>query len=110
MNVTGQVAEDVALALLRQHGLQLVVRNWRCVTGELDLVMRDGDVLVFVEVRARSSRRYGGALASLTAQKLARVQSAAQRYLLAYRPLPACRFDAVLIEGEDAPMWLKNIL
>lgn len=105
----GRLAEDAALAYLQQHGLQLVQRNFLCKGGELDLIMRDGHSLVFVEVRQRSSARFGGALASITPAKQRRMVHAAQTFLQRQPGLPACRFDAVAIEGSQID-WLKNIL
>jgi len=58
---TGRAAEDHALATLQNAGLRLLQRNFRCRFGEIDLIMRDGNVLVFVEVRHRSSARFGSA-------------------------------------------------
>ena len=105
----GQAAEDAAQALLRRAGLTLVERNWRCRGGEIDLIMRDGAYWVFVEVRARASSRFGGAAASITATKLARMTLAAGLYLASRGIDAPCRFDAVLFDGEAAPRWLKNI-
>jgi len=104
--VKGRLAEDAALVYLQQQGLQLVQRNFLCKGGELDLIMRDGHSLVFVEVRQRSSASFGGALASITPAKQRRMVLAAQVFLQQQRTVPACRFDAVAIEGD----WLKNIL
>lgn len=109
--LSGADAEDRALALLRSAGLQLVARNWRCPGGELDLVMRDGASWVFVEVRLRASRRFGGALESIDARKRTRLVKAATRYLQQYRIDAPCRFDAVVFEGADAPpLWIKDII
>lgn len=107
--IRGRQAEDRALAYLQQHGLQLVQRNFLCRGGELDLIMRDGSGLVFVEVRQRSSASFGGALASITPAKQRRMVLAAQVFLQQQRTVPACRFDAVAIEGTRID-WLKNIL
>lgn len=107
--IKGRQAEDAALAYLQQQGLQLVQRNFLCRGGELDLIMRDGRSLVFVEVRQRSSARFGGALASITPAKQRRMVLAAQTFLQRQSGLPACRFDAVAIEGNRID-WLKNIL
>lgn len=107
--IRGRLAEDTALAYLQQHGLQLVQRNFLCRGGELDLIMRDGSGLVFVEVRQRSSASFGGALASITPAKQRRMVLAAQVFLQQQRTVPACRFDAVAIEGTCID-WLKNIL
>lgn len=107
--VLGQAGEDAALVYLLQHGLALVTRNFRCKLGEIDLIMRDQACLVFVEVRKRASRDYGGAAASITPAKQRRLMRAAQVYLLRYRTPPACRFDVVAIDGERLT-WLKNAI
>lgn len=110
MNPRGRAAEDAALRLLQAAGLTLVERNWRCGGGELDLVMRDGGVWVFVEVRHRKSLRFGGAAESLTPAKLARLRHAAAAFMQ-QRGLHdvRCRFDAVLSQG-DGVEWIKNFL
>lgn len=105
----GRQAEDDALAYLLLQGLQLLQRNYLCRGGELDLIMRDGASVVFVEVRLRSGARFGGALASITPTKQRRMVVAAQTWLLGQTRLPACRFDALCIDGGQLS-WLKNIL
>lgn len=105
----GRQAEDDALAYLLLQGLVLLQRNYLCRGGELDLIMRDGASVVFVEVRLRSSAAYGGALASITPAKQRRMVLAAQTWLLGQKRLPACRFDALCIDGGHIS-WLKNIL
>jgi len=107
--IIGDEGEDQALHHLLAHGLQLVQRNFLCKGGEIDLIMRDREFLVFVEVRKRSSGQFGGALASVTASKQKRLVHAAQVYLKTINPLPACRFDLVAIEAEQL-LWLKNII
>ena len=83
-----------------------MARNFRVRGGEIDLICRDGKVLVFVEVRQRSRSDFGGAAASITPTKQRRIILAAQHYL-ARQPECDCRFDCVLIEGERLE-WLKN--
>jgi putative endonuclease len=107
--VEGDAAEERALLFLQAQGLTLVERNFRCKGGEIDLVMRDGGSLVFVEVRKRADTRHGGAAASVTARKQARLIVAAQLFLQRYRMPPACRFDVIAIDGE-AMDWLKNAI
>jgi putative endonuclease len=107
--VLGRAAEDRALAWLQKQGLVLVERNVRSRRGEIDLVMRDGDVLVFVEVRQRRSTSHGGAAASIGPAKQARLWHAAELYLMRQGCAKACRFDAVCIDGESL-QWLKHIL
>lgn len=107
--VEGDAAEDRALHFLQQHGLVLVDRNFRCKGGEIDLVMRERNTLVFVEVRKRADTSYGGAAASITASKQARLIIAAQTYLQRYSAPPPCRFDVVAMDGM-ATDWLKNAI
>ncbi|HEY2925234.1 YraN family protein [Piscinibacter sp.] len=103
----GDEGEARAWAHLQRHGLTLVQRNYRVAAGprqrggEVDLIARERDgTLVFVEVRARRSARYGGAAASVTSTKQRRIVFAAQHYLRAFAAPPACRFDVVAIDGE----------
>ncbi|MCY1294075.1 hypothetical protein D3C81_1447060 [compost metagenome] len=104
----GMRAEDRALAHLRRQGLQPVVRNYRCKGGEIDLVMRAPDgTLVFVEVRQRSGRGFGGAAASVTPAKQRRVLLAAAHYLATLAQLPPCRFDVVALERGRLE-WLQH--
>ncbi len=105
----GAAGEAQALNFLRQQGLLLVEKNYSCRWGEIDLILRQRQTLVFVEVRQRSSQRFGGAAVSVTAAKQARLWRTAQHYLQAFASPPACRFDLVAIDGEDL-QWLTNIL
>jgi putative endonuclease len=80
-NQTGKQGEEVAAAYLTGQGYKLLCRNWRCQVGELDLVVEDGERLVFVEVRTRRGVRFGTPEESITAAKQARLIELAQRYL-----------------------------
>ena len=105
----GESAERLAAAHLQAQGLQWLASNFRCKLGELDLVMRDGTTLVIVEVRYRQSERFGGALASITRQKQARIIAATQHYVIIHQ-LSQCaiRFDVVAIAGDNSIQWIKN--
>lgn len=112
--VSGQLAEDFAQRHLQKHGLRLLHRNWTCRSGELDLVMLDGDTVVFVEVRYRRHVAWGGALESVDLRKQQKLIKAAQLFLLkesrwARHP---CRFDVVAIAGTagtaEQPNWIRN--
>lgn len=109
----GRLAEDCAADFLRQKGLSLLQRNARYTVGELDLVLRDGDTLVFAEVRQRKSNLFGGAAQSIDRRKMRKCALAAQCWLkqhpqLAHLP---CRFDAVLLTGTENNWkidWLRD--
>lgn len=105
----GERFEREAEALLKASGLTLVERNWLCRFGEIDLIMRDGATLVFVEVRQRNSQRFGGAATSIGPQKQARIERAVGLYLSQQSTVPPCRIDAVLFDGSSAAQWLRNI-
>ena len=96
---------------LTRHGLSIVARNWRCRSGELDLIARDGRTLVFVEVRLRRGGGYGGAASSITEAKRARITAAAGLYLTRFSSAPPCRFDAVLLDALDPARveWLRDV-
>ncbi len=106
----GDVAERAAEKYLLSHGLKLVTRNYRTRFGEIDLIMQDGEVLVFIEVRMRKNNDFGGAAASIGAAKQRRIIAAAQQYIATMKYPPPCRFDAVLLsEGNSgAADWVKD--
>lgn len=106
---TGQIGEDQALAYLQQQGLHLLERNFRCKGGEIDLIMQDGKVLVFVEVRMRSDSKFGGAAASVGSAKQKRLIIAAQIYLQRHSMPPPCRFDVIAFDDKQMT-WLKNAI
>ena len=105
----GQAGEDCALAFLQKQGCEPVARNWHCRAGEIDLVVRQGELLLFVEVRYRKNKRFGGAAYSITPAKLAKLQRSAEYYLQTQHINPPCRLDAVLLQGAQAPQWIQNI-
>jgi len=104
-NRRGAEAEQRAAVYLQARGLKLLARNWRCRFGEIDLVLLEGDTLVFVEVRARRRPGFGGAAESITAAKRGRLMRSAEVYLAQTGHRGPCRFDAILIEGERL-VWL----
>lgn len=109
MTTPGQQAEALAAAHLQQQGLKLLSTNYRCRFGEIDLIMRDGKTLVFVEVRMRSNPHFGTAADSITARKQRKLLLTAQHYLQQHGEQP-CRFDAVVMSGimDQRIDWLKN--
>ena len=106
----GAAAEDAALAFLLDKGCSLLARNWHCAYGEIDLIDKNGGMIVFVEVKYRKNRGFGGAAYSISPSKLLKLQRSVEYYLqkhgLNHAP---CRLDAVLIEGDGQPEWIQNI-
>ena len=109
---SGIAAEELAARYLAARGLRVVARNYRCRFGEVDLIMQDGDVLVFVEVRLRRSDRFGGALASITRAKQRKLVATARFYLSGRERIPGCRFDAIVLDALDEARieWLRDII
>lgn len=104
----GRAAERLALDYLQRQGLRLRTRNYYCRAGEIDLIMNDGDSLVFVEVRQRSNPRFGGALASVDAAKQRRLITTARHYLQATGCDAPARFDVVAIDAGGTPQWVRD--
>ena len=98
----GKAAEDFALAELSKKGFRLIERNFSCKQGELDLVMMDGNELVFIEVRYRKSKDFGDGLESIDYHKQRKLRLAAETWLGKNQSttFKGCRFDVMSISGE----------
>lgn len=108
---SGAQAEQAAARWMQNHGLTIVQANYRCRFGEIDLILQDGETLVFAEVRLRRNHDFGGAAASIDATKQAKLIRTAQHYLATLPSIPPCRFDALLLDtpdGRGGIEWLKN--
>lgn len=99
----GAAAEEIAAAYLTAHGAKILERNYRRRLGELDVIARQGDTLLIVEVRTRSTSAYGGAAASVDGRKRRRIVRAAQQLLQQRRALAhlAVRFDVVVVSNVE---------
>jgi putative endonuclease len=112
---TGDHYEQAAWRLVQQAGCQLLGRQLTCPLGELDLVVREGTHLVFIEVRQRASKRFGGAAASVSTAKQQRFLRAAQWWLpkLVHRhfdrQLPTYRLDVIAFESDGA-VWYRDAI
>jgi putative endonuclease len=110
----GQRAENIAAAFLRAQGLEILERNYLRRLGELDIVAREGDVLVIAEVRTRATNRYGGAAASVDSRKQQRLIRVTSQLLQQRKDLSRLRvrFDvlAVLDMGREMPRvdWIRH--
>lgn len=95
-DAVGRYGEQVAARALTEAGMTVLARNWRCDLGELDLVARDGDVLVVCEVKTRSSDAFGSPLEAITRAKAARLRRLAARWMTETGVHPReVRFDVV---------------
>lgn len=106
----GKKAEQKAFYFLRRHGLKPITRNYRCRTGEIDLIMRDHQAIVFVEVRLRKQALYGHSVETVGYQKQQRLIRAAEYFLLQhlqYRHLNS-RFDVIGLDEKGKITWIKN--
>ncbi|MRI35391.1 YraN family protein [Endozoicomonas sp. OPT23] len=119
-NSKGAQAEKLALNFLQSQSLQLVTKNYACRNGELDLIMLDGESLVFIEVRLRTNSEFGGASGSITAPKQRRLEKTALHFLQSHPAFSHrfCRFDLVCLtsaqsnndEHHQKPIeWLKGV-
>ncbi|MBI2194476.1 MAG: YraN family protein [Planctomycetes bacterium] len=100
----GDAGEDVAAAFLQKHGYRILERNYAYPGGEIDLIAAEGDVLVFVEVKTRSSRDRVSPMLAVTRRKQKLVQRAAERFIVQLRlRRPPVRFDVVTVILGDTP-------
>jgi putative endonuclease len=105
-SILGKKAEDAACSFLIKNGLELVTRNYQCRFGEIDLIMKDQETLVFIEVRYRKSANYGSALESVDTGKQRKLVFAANHYLSQASGLPASRFDVIALTENQPPEWI----
>ena len=103
----GQLGESQARKYLEQQGLTFVEQNVRYKFGEIDLVMRQGKALIFVEVKYRAKSQFGGPLHALSAKQIKRLRRAAEHYMQLKHLDVICRFDLIGIEPAQI-YWLKN--
>ncbi len=100
----GEYGEGLAARHLQQSGLAVLDRNWRCSAGEIDIVARDGDVLVVCEVKTRSTVRYGTPFEAITATKAARLHRLGYAWAKAHGVRPrALRVDVVTVLLDGCP-------
>jgi len=102
----------MALKHLKNKGLTLIATNYYSRFGEIDLIMQDKAVIVFVEVRCRQANAQVSALESISPEKIAKITQTAEHYLMRYDELPECRFDivAITINAENRKTAKKNAM
>jgi len=107
----GQKAEQKALDYLISHGLKLVMKNYSCMAGEVDLIMRDREFFVFIEVRSRTNIYFGGGIASITYAKRQKIIKTTSHYMMKHRisDTVPIRFDVISIDGSPGQIsWIKD--
>ena len=106
---TGSHYESVVAAFLQKQGYVILEQNFRCRSGEIDLIAKDGKYLVFIEVKFRSSNRAGSALEAIDSRKAYQVRKIAAIYLYQkqYSESTPIRFDAAGVDGESIT-YIKN--
>lgn len=105
---TGSAAEDTALQWLIDKGLRVVERNFRCKMGEIDLIMLDGETLVFVEVRLRNNARHMSGAESITRSKMNHLIRTASRYLQTHPRLRDFEFRFDVVSMGSGIDWIQN--
>ncbi len=99
----GRAGEDAATSCLQREGYRILARNYTCLRGEVDIVAREGDVLCFIEVKARASASHGDPLEKVTPHKRRQVERAALDFISRRRLGEAtCRFDVVGVRYRDS--------
>ncbi len=99
----GRLGEDQAARWYRAHRYRLLARNWRCSEGEIDIIVAKGDVVVFVEVKARTSSRFGSPFDAVTFRKQQTIRTVANRWLASQSAwVPQLRFDVVAVGADGA--------
>ncbi|EFX90694.1 TIGR00252 family protein [Actinobacillus ureae ATCC 25976] len=110
----GASFEHKARVFLEGQGLKFIAANQTFKCGELDLIMQQGETLIFVEVRQRKSKRFGSAVESIDYRKQQKWLDAANMWLFTQckqsLDTANCRFDVVAFEGNDPPLWIPNFL
>lgn len=110
----GKHTEKIALRYLKRQGLKYLAKNFHSRFGEIDLIMKDQDTLVFVEVRYRQPQATVSAIESIAPHKINKIRKTAQSYLLSFDSIPPCRFDVIAMTHKHAKSgytidWIKNV-
>ena len=109
-NIFGKRGEIIAQNYLQEKGYKIVQTNYKNKIGEIDIIAKDKDCLVFVEVKSRSSKQFGDPLEAINAYKQHKIRQVAMSYLMSTRQVNAkCRFDAISVLGDGSDQ-IKHIV
>ncbi len=105
----GEKGEELAIKLLKKKGYKLIERNYKTPMGEIDIIAKDGETLVFIEVKTRESLNFGQPFEAVTHLKKRKIAKVALSYLKRFKETPACRFDVLSIFYENNKPEFKLI-
>jgi putative endonuclease len=109
MNDLGRKGEELAAALCTERGLVILETNHRTPSGEIDIIAKDGDVLVFIEVKARAGNIYGAPFEAVTMRKRNKIRAVALSYMKRIRKEVPARFDVISVSMRDGKPCLEYI-
>jgi len=109
MNELGRKGEELAAALCRERGLVILETNHRTQAGEIDIIAKDSDILVFIEVKARAGDAYGAPFEAVTMRKRKKIQAVALSYMKKIRQEAPARFDVISVSVRDGKPSLEYI-
>lgn len=105
----GILGEQIAIEYLKQQGYSILERNYTEKSGEIDIISRIKNVIVFVEVKRRTGNKYGNGLESVTPEKISRIIKTAELYLLRKKMSDClCRFDILIVGADEVKEHIKN--
>lgn len=109
MKDLGKKGEDLAVALCRQKGFIVLQQNFRTPFGEIDIIARDGNIVVFIEVKARTGHTFGAPFEAVTRRKREKITKVAMSYLKRFRKEVPARFDVISISMKSGTLELEHI-
>jgi putative endonuclease len=111
MNILGRKGEELAAVLCSERGLLILEMNHRSLSGEVDIIAKDGDVLVFIEVKTRTGDVYGAPFEAVTRKKRAKIRTVALSYMKRFRKEVPVRFDVISVSmkaGKPSLEYIKD--
>ncbi len=97
----GREGEEIAIKFLKKNGYKIIEQNYKVPLGEIDIIAKDGDTLVFIEVKARESLEFGRPFEAVNYTKMKKITKAALSYIKKFKETPPCRFDVLSVYFKD---------
>lgn len=109
--VQGEYFENLALKFLEEKGFQLIEKNYYSHFGEIDLILKKDNLIIFVEVKERSNQKFGNGFEAISRKKLKKIFLSAKEFIVAKKLQNFnIRFDAIAFDENDKCYWIENIL